>query len=105
MNIIEPKTILEKLNELIDYLGVRPLINSGIIWEYQLDSYWTLTYNGSGRAFNDIPPTHWLIQYKGFPAGTIDPNGEIGTTASHKANINKLQQAIQEKISQPKKTA
>jgi hypothetical protein len=87
--------------QLADRLGVSNIGNMTGCWEHAVDEHWWMAINGHASEMKcsrgaTVPAFHAYIEYNGWPAGFISPNGGIiaaGAAANEDAFIAALKLA------------
>lgn len=77
--------------------GIPGLSHHPGVWTRKLDDRWTLKANGHGEPIDDVPPYSFHIEYNGWPAGVIDPNGAV-FAAGTLANLDTFNAALEAAI-------
>lgn len=71
-------------------------------WEHDIDAHWWVAINGKGQSTDcsrqvAVPAYHAYLEFNGFPAGLIAPNGGVladGSVANEEALLAALAEAM-----------
>ena len=94
---------LFRIADLAHEMGVSNVGAMDGCWECKVDERWTLWMNGHAtptpnRAGHDVAPLSAYVEYNGWPAGSIGPNGWFvrGEAANEDTFIEALEARIVE---------
>ncbi len=80
-------------------LGVRKASALPGLWEHDVDAQWRVKLNPHPEEREQIPGYHMLVEFNGWPAGLISPQGgtiAAGAVANEHTFIEAVCQAIRD---------